>query len=447
MKSLIIAIMLSSSLSAMGAGQPKGPEKPSFDDYIRMSAVPRDILSQWLQVPSWVTFDPELGYVLGNSIMPWGIGNTATIETIQSNGARTTIMYAEKKPRINAYGDSFTESEQVSDGETWEEYLAGHLGEPVANFGVGGYGVYQAYRRMIREEETDHGARYLILTICCDDSTRSLYRYRRATFFRTWPERGGMTFHGNFWSNLEMDLDTGHFVEQRQLLPTRDSLYQMTDPEWMVAHLKDDLALQLTLYKSGSISGLDRDKISRLAAALDFPFDWKLESQGATVPGEYAARGTSLMTPMQAQAAALLNRYSQRATIFILEKAREFARQKRKQLLVVLNGNADIGEMRSNGTRDDQELVDYLVKEEVPLVDMNEVFLRGFKTSGLNASEYMSPYLVNGKGHFNPMGNHFIAYAIKDKLVELLDPKPLPYQRPDAQAINFSGYLHGGVYH
>ena len=43
---------------------------------------------------------------------------------------------------------------------------------------MGGYGVYQAYRRMIREERTDHGAEYLILTICSDDSTRSLYRAR-----------------------------------------------------------------------------------------------------------------------------------------------------------------------------------------------------------------------------------------------------------------------------
>jgi hypothetical protein len=45
---------------------------------------------------------------------------------------------------------------QVSDNETWQEYLAGHLGEPIRNFGMGGFGVYQAYRRMIREEQTEH---------------------------------------------------------------------------------------------------------------------------------------------------------------------------------------------------------------------------------------------------------------------------------------------------
>jgi hypothetical protein len=48
--------------------------------------------------------------------------------------------------RINTYGNSFTQCHQVSDGETWQEYLAAPLGEPIRNFGVGGHGVFQAYR-------------------------------------------------------------------------------------------------------------------------------------------------------------------------------------------------------------------------------------------------------------------------------------------------------------
>ena len=172
-----------------------------------------------------------------------------------------------------------------------QEYIAGHLGEPVANFGVGGYGVYHAYRRMLREEKTDHGAKYLILTICCDDSTRSLYRYRRATFFKIWKEYGGMTFHGNFWSNLEMDLESGRFLEKAQLLPDKQSLYHMTEPQWMVEHLKDDLALQLTLYSRGTTRDLDRERITKLAKQLDFPFDWSLESRPGTAPGRAADGG------------------------------------------------------------------------------------------------------------------------------------------------------------
>ena len=409
-------------LFSLAIVQPSQLQSQSFEQYIEKSAVPPEILDQWLRGPSWVTFDAELGYILGNSLMPWGIDNSATIETVQSNGARTTIMYADRKARINTYGDSYTECEQVNDGETWQEYLAGHLGEPVRNFGVGGYGVYQAYRRMLREEKTDHGAEYIILTICCDDATGSLYRYRRATFYQFWPEHGGVTFHGNFWPNLEMDLNTGRFVERENPLSTRESLYHMTDPKWMVQHLKDDLALQLALYSYGAIQDLDRQKVSKLAAILQFPFDWSPESQTATTLGLYGQR----MTRMQAQAAALLNRYSQRAAVVVLEKARAFTRANGKKLIIVLNGNADIEEMKQRGTRDDQELIDYLVQERIPYVDINAILFQDYKHSNLSKTEYLKPYFVKGAGHLNPMGNHFVAYSIKDKVVKLLEAKATP---------------------
>src|SRR4051812_7380835 len=109
-KVVLLAMMAAASLPLRAAEDPT----VSFEELIRESTVPRNMLDEWLRVPSWVTFDPELGYVLGNSVMPWGIDDSATIETIQPNGARTTIMYAAKKPRINAYGDSFTESQQVN---------------------------------------------------------------------------------------------------------------------------------------------------------------------------------------------------------------------------------------------------------------------------------------------------------------------------------------------
>ena len=180
-----------------------------------------------------------------------GIDHSATISTAQPDGARTSYMYADKKCRINTYGDSFTQCHQVSDGETWQEYLAAHLGEPVRNFGMGGYGVYQAYRRLLREEKTDHAAEYLIFYIWGDDSMRSLLRCRRALTYTGWDDTVGQMFHGNFWPNIEMDLETGHFVEHENLLPTPASLLHMTEPQWMVDHLKDDLALELAAYRQG----------------------------------------------------------------------------------------------------------------------------------------------------------------------------------------------------
>ncbi len=256
-------------------------------------------------------------------------------------------MYAGRPCRINTYGDSFTQCHQVSDGETWQEYLAAHLGEPVRNFGMGGYGAYQAYRRMVREEKTDHGAKYLIFYIWGDDHIRSLLRCRHAIIYPKWDDQGGRMFHNNFWPNVEMDLETGDLVERENLLPTPESLHHMCDPEWMVEHLKDDLALQLYAFKLGYIRDLDRQRIERLAARLDSPMDW---DDPAT---------------LRAQAGRLLDRYSLRATRCVLEKAREFADEHGKKLMVVLfDPYRAMAEMRRGGKRYDQEIVDYLVSEK-----------------------------------------------------------------------------------
>ena len=43
--------------------------------------------------------------------------------------------------------------------------------------------------------------------------------------------------------------------------------------------------------------------------------------------------------------------------------------------------------------------------------------------------------------HYNPAGNHLFAYALKDRVVDWLDPKPLPYRDTPQKMINFQGYL------
>jgi len=396
-------------------------ERVSYEDFLRESAVSKAVIDRWLRGPSWTRFDPELGYVLGNYMPLDGMDGSATISTIQANGARTSFMYTGRKCRINTYGDSFTQCHQVSDGETWQEYLAGHLGEPVRNFGMGGFGVYQAYRRMLREERTDHGAEYVILYVWGDDHIRSLLRCRHAITNRFWDHQAGVMFHGNFWSHMEMDLDTGQMVEKPQLLQTTASLYKMTDPQFMVDHLKDDLALQLFAFKLGHTQDLDRKLVDKLAARLRYAWDWSREST------------------LVRQATELLDIYSLGATKLILEKAREFTRRNGKKLLVCLfDPYRVMTEMHKSGTRYDQVIKDYLANEKFDYFDMNEVHLQDFKKYNLSWDDYMKVYFI---GHYNPRGNHFFAYSIKDKMRRWLNPAPIPYRKVGADSPDFRGYL------
>jgi hypothetical protein len=419
--SALIAVcwLVSASASTFGQAAP-----PTFEAYLRRSVVDRKTLDVFLDPTqlSWAKFDPITGYRLGNYLPRDGIHRSSTISTARSNGARTAHAYVDKPCRINTYGDSFTLCHQVSDSETWQEYLAGHLGEPIRNFGMGGFGAYQAYRRMIREEQTDHGAKYLIFYIWGDDHVRSLLRCRHAAIYPWWNDDGGRAFHNNFWANIEMNLQTGQLEEHENLLPTPESVYKMTDADWTVQALKDDLALNLFLYASGQVSDLDAAAARKLAAYLGF------DGEGLDNP-----------QPPRAVVQKLLDSYGFAATKVILSKAREFADRKDKKLMVVLFDPSRVMKPLVEGKgRYDQGIVDFLREKQFRYFDMNVVHVEDYKSFSIPFDQYMKRYFI---GHYSPAGNHFFAYAIKDRVVEWLDPKPITYQTGDERWVTFDRYL------
>jgi hypothetical protein len=408
----------------------------TWEEYLRDSAVPRCTIDDFLRRPTWAKFDPELGYVLNNSLIPWGVDGSRAIETVKSSGARSGFMYPGRKVRINTYGDSFTECNQVNDGETWQEYLAAHFGEPIGNFGVGGYGAYQAYRRLLRNERTQDGAENVVLYVWGDDTVRSMMRSRWASLYHVVlrnQARGPMFFgfFGNPWPHFEIDLCTGQFVEKDNPLSTSESLYKMCDPEWMLEYLSEDLAVHLCAYSGmpeyghpGRLLALNRPLIERLADALHVPWDW------------------SPSADLKQQALALLNIYGQRATIEILDRVLAFTRSRNKRLLIVLNCTARPDWLRPlpyGGVRQDQEILDHLVDVGFDYFDMNEAHQTESEKTRATYTEYMSQYLVGA--HYNPRGNHLFAYSIKNKLLEMLIPRPLPYREEVIDRVDFSAYL------
>jgi hypothetical protein len=92
-----------------------------------------------------IDLDPELGWVMR-------AGGVTPMERINAQGIRSDREYSafpeEGKIRFSAFGDSFVFSQEVKNAETWEERLVGMLENvEVLNFGVGAYGLDQAYLR------------------------------------------------------------------------------------------------------------------------------------------------------------------------------------------------------------------------------------------------------------------------------------------------------------
>jgi hypothetical protein len=397
----------------------------SYEEWLRASALQREEIDAFLSpdVPTWAQYDAELGYTLGNYMPRDGVDGSMTISTSTAHGARRAIIYQDRDCRLNTYGNSFTECHQVSDHETWQEYLAAHLGEPIRNFGMGGYGAFQSYRRMIRTEVSDLGTEYVLLYIWGDDHFRSIMRCRNVAIRGWYREKnhGARMFHGNFWANIEMDLQSGELVECESLTPTPQALYGMADEEFMVEMLRDDLMLQMTLYERGETSDVDVERLNQLA-------EWLNCSAIAEASDD-----------MKQQVGALRTAYAFAATRQIIDKAAAFAERQNKKLMFILFCPRVMRQLISGERRYDREIVDYLQRQGHRVFDMNLVHEEDFKQFDLSLDQYVERYFI---GHYSPAGNHFFAHSIKNPIVEWLDPKPITYRDDDAEAaIDFRGYL------
>ena len=131
----------------------EGAQQLTAGEFLKSLLYTRDEVDAWLagEAFPFAKYSSEFGWLLPNAYFRDGVDKSTSVYTYrQPDGERTMGNYAEQPCRINTYGDSFTQCHQVSDNETWQEYLAAHLQEPIRNFGMGGCSVYQAYLRMLK---------------------------------------------------------------------------------------------------------------------------------------------------------------------------------------------------------------------------------------------------------------------------------------------------------
>ncbi len=401
------------------------PSNPiSKREFLDTCVLRRETVDQFLSGRGWAVFDSDLGYRHNNSTHQTGMDGALCFSRYESGGERKMIHWADKACRINTYGDSFTNCAQVSDGETWQEYMAAHIGEPIRNFGVGGFGVYQAYRRMQKVEESSSSADYLILNIFDGDHIRSLHKcrwftlgqYRDAYSKKSngdsrvgWPKdfHESPWFHANPWPYVHIDPETGNIVENDNPYPTPESLYKLCDKEHVYESFKDDLALEIILaISNGKFS--HPEKMTRLCRLMGVEGD-------PNDPGQCRQMADALY-----RACGFL------VTIYTIEQAMQFASSKKKKLMVMLSySGLAVASACQKALRLDQVLVDFLAQTNLPYFDSLQKHIEEFRSFQITPEEYVKRYYI---GHYSPLGNRFFAYAAKDSIVEWLDPKPPAYR-------------------
>ncbi|MDP7132956.1 MAG: hypothetical protein QF437_20845 [Planctomycetota bacterium] len=377
-------------------------------ELLEESVISREMIDRFLDpdAPVWAKFDPELGYLLKDCVLKDGVDECYTLSHYASGGERMMINHADQPCRMNTYGNSFTQCHQVSDGETWQEYLAAHLGEPIRNYGIGGFGVYQAYLRMLREEATVSSAENMMLNIYSDDHYRSIYPWRGIHMRSYYQNMNPKMFHANPWAHVRLNPESGKFEEVVNQYSTPESLYQLCEKEHVYETFKDEFTLNARAAQRG-VKDAQTDILQEVADAFGRPTDF-------SNPDATAKTAQDLLTYCGLA-----------SSVFVVEKATAFAEEHGKKLIILLSYASPYTQTACEGNpRFDQWFVDALAEKGHLFVDSLAKHVEDFQSFRCTPEEYIRRYYI---GHYNPLGNHFFAFAIEDAVVDWLAPKPRAY--------------------
>lgn len=351
----------------------------------------------------WV-YDADLGFVhapatlYGNGVM-----GTNTRTDYELDGARKLVNCIGSDSRIHTYGDSFTHCDQVNDGETWQEVLASHLQEPIRNYGVGAYSVYQSYLRMKKLRDAGNTAPYVVLNIYEDDHYRNLlWRGLNVSARKLDPPRPKPPFHP-FRPYLTVNVGGDTFLEHENIAQDAEDLNMLSDLDSLVSRFGNHPAVQLALAKQNK----SRHSLDYLHNAA--------EILGLTVPEGAEENMGNSVTSVFTEAALF-------STIKVLEMVDDFCKRNNIELAIVLSySSRTILSVLEGVDRFDHCFVQWIKRRGNPVIDMIQAFRSEFEYSTLGAEVFLEPYFI---GHHSPAGNAFTARSMMNFVIDWMDPKP-----------------------
>jgi len=114
----------------------------------KLPAIDKNGLNKFLKIG----YDPELGWVRKpNTSKTEKSFSGVSSYHINSYGSRRNPTHENLRIKVDTFGDSYTFGRHINDNETWQFWLAEFLKCNVTNFGVGNYGLDQAFLRFKRE--------------------------------------------------------------------------------------------------------------------------------------------------------------------------------------------------------------------------------------------------------------------------------------------------------
>jgi hypothetical protein len=260
----------------------------------------------------------------------------------------------------------------------------------------------------MKREEMRTPAKYIVLNIYSDDHRRNLYGWASIGMpdplhLRKLQRRPTAPF-------VKVNPATGEFLERENPCPRPESLYNLADLNWAYENFKDDFILKIVLAREMAKQGTPEKSYAEIA---------KLAQEHGI------ATQINSVEILNQTLDRLVMRSALFASMRIVEKVEEYARTHGKKVLYLLSHTqADTAKALREGRRFDQEFVDFLQGKKLPYVDLLEAHKADFAQFKTGIDEYLKRYYI---GHYKPLGNLFTAFALKNQLVGMLEPKPASY--------------------
>lgn len=136
---------------------------------------------------SYLVYDQHLGWTVGANRQGGDGLYLSSAEGLRAARQGAVLAGPKSKPRVALVGDSYTFAERVSYEDSWGSILESRSGldAQVLNFGVGGYGVDQAYLRF-KKDVLPWNPDVVILAFPMHDLNRTMTVYP----FINWPDWG-----------------------------------------------------------------------------------------------------------------------------------------------------------------------------------------------------------------------------------------------------------------
>lgn len=373
-----IAIALTEGAALLGlavlersVGLEYAPKNQISDEHV-------EILSRLVNDEStYYRISPSLG---------WEIHEFGSDDLYRANsaGIRSDREYTLEPPdevvRIAAFGDSFTHGDDVDNESTWSAMMESLSPElEVINFGVGGYGLDQAYLRYL-EIGRQYGNQIVLIGFMSENINRNVNRFRPFYFRGTGMPLGKPRF--------QIDGDDLALLENPLVSPERYESMLM-NPEAILA----DAGEQDFFYRQGYETGaFDWSRVVRLVKISVAEYRRRFSAQGIIEDRRYNESSEAFQV----------------TTRLFDEFYSQVQSDGAVPIIVLFPQRVDLVQNRDAASSRYSPLVRHFASESYEFIDLIDALGNHDASNDFDA--------LFEHGHYTPFGNQLVAEYILDNV-------------------------------